>query len=154
MEGAVLPARTGEENAPIPGAAQMAQTGVNIAAGTGAVQPSLTGTELAAGEEGDESNDNEATYSGSFSDLPAITEDILGDEEMIEKYLARVGGQSYQSDIVKESGLSKSKISIVLAKMKEEGRILKIRKGKENIIRLVIKEKVPADNPVNSEIKQ
>lgn len=151
-EGA--PVRTGEEIAPIAGAAQLAQTGVNIAAGTGAVQPSLTGIEITADGEGDESDDDETTYSGSFNDLPALTEDILGDEEMIEKYLARVGGQSYQSDIVKESGLSKSKISIVLAKMKEEGRILKIRKGKENIIRLAIKEKVSTDNPVNSEIKQ
>ncbi len=72
--------------------------------------------------------------------LPPITEEILGDEEMIERYLIKFGGQAYQSDIVTESGLSKSKISIVLAKMKEDGRILKIRKGKENIIRLVKKE--------------
>ncbi len=72
--------------------------------------------------------------------LPPITEEILGDEEMIERYLIKFGGQAYQSDIVTESGLSKSKISIVLAKMKDDGRILKIRKGKENIIRLVKKE--------------
>ncbi len=62
--------------------------------------------------------------------------EILGYEEMIERYLAKSGGQAYQSEIVKEIGLSKSKISIVLAQMKENGRILKIRKGKENIIRL------------------
>lgn len=67
------------------------------------------------------------------------TIEFLGDEEMIEKYLLKQGGQAYQSDIVKDSGLSKSKISIVLSKMKEEGRILKIRKGKENIIRIVKK---------------
>lgn len=71
--------------------------------------------------------------------LPSIDEEILGDEEMIERYLIKFGGQAYQSDIVTESGLSKSKISIVLAKMKDEGRILKIRKGKENIIRLAKK---------------
>ncbi len=70
-----------------------------------------------------------------------MTTEILGYEEMIEQYLTRCGGQAYQSDIVKESGLSKSKISIILAKMKEDGRILKIRKGKENIIRLVVKDK-------------
>jgi len=70
---------------------------------------------------------------------PEYLREILSDEEMIEKYLVKIGGQAYQSEIVKESGLSKSKISIVLAKMKEEGRILKIRKGKENIIRLTPK---------------
>ncbi len=71
---------------------------------------------------------------------PELTREILSDEEMIEQYLVKFGGQAYQSEIVKESGLSKSKISIVLAKMKEDGRILKIRKGKENIIRIVPKE--------------
>jgi len=72
--------------------------------------------------------------------FPDLTREILDDEEMIEKYLIKFGGQAYQSEIVKESGLSKSKISIVLAKMKEDGRILKIRKGKENIIRMVPKK--------------
>lgn len=66
--------------------------------------------------------------------------DIVWGEEMIEQYLDRSGGQAYQSDIIKESGLSKSKISSVLAKMKEDGKILKIRKGKENLIRLNIKK--------------
>ncbi len=64
-------------------------------------------------------------------------EEDLEYEEMIEQYLLRSGGQAYQSDIVKESRLSKSKISMVLAAMKEEGLIIKIRKGKENLIRMV-----------------
>ncbi|MCZ7361779.1 MAG: hypothetical protein O8C58_00305 [Candidatus Methanoperedens sp.] len=71
---------------------------------------------------------------------PELMREILSDEEMIEKYLVKFGGQAYQSEIVEQSGLSKSKISIVLAKMKEDGRILKIRKGKENIIRIVPKK--------------
>lgn len=89
----------------------------------------------------DEAVQTGAEYSGSMKDLPSITEDILGDEEMIERYLIKCGGQAYQTDIVKDSGLSKSKISIVLAKMKDEGRIIKIRKGKENIIRIVTIQK-------------
>lgn len=63
----------------------------------------------------------------------------LSDEQMIERILIKSGGQAYQSQIVKECGLSKSKISTVLAKMKEDGHIVKIRKGKENLIRLVLK---------------
>jgi len=77
----------------------------------------------------------------TMNGLPPINEEILGDEEMIERYLIKFGGQAYQTDIVEESGLSKSKISIVLAKMKDDGRIIKIRKGKENIIRLVTNKK-------------
>lgn len=80
--------------------------------------------------------EEEAVQSGPNTDLPPITEDIPGYEEMIERHLKKCGGQAYQSDIVKESGLSKSTISIVLSRMKDEGRILKIRKGKENVIRL------------------
>lgn len=72
--------------------------------------------------------------------LPYSPEEFLSDEEMIEKYLTRCGGQAYQSDIVKDSGLSKSKISIVLAKMKDDGKVIKIKKGKENIIRLAVKK--------------
>jgi hypothetical protein len=129
--GAVTPATMG---AP-------AQTGVDIAESAGEVQPAQTVVGIASEEEEDQTDEEEETYSGNFNELPDITEDILGDEEMIEKYLAKVGGQAYQTGIVKESGLSKSKISIVLAKMKEEGRIIKIRKGKENIIRLVTNKK-------------
>ncbi len=70
---------------------------------------------------------------------PLLNEEFLGYEDMVERFLMKSGGQAYQSDIVKESGLSKSKISVVLAQMKEEGRVLKIRKGKENIVRLVKK---------------
>ncbi|MBC2698178.1 MAG: hypothetical protein HF976_12225 [ANME-2 cluster archaeon] len=69
--------------------------------------------------------------------LSPIATEVLEDEEMIEQILIRSGGQMHQSEIVKLSGLSKSKISIVLSEMKEDGKIIKIKKGKGNIIRLV-----------------
>ncbi len=91
-----------------------------------------------------EFKEGEATETGgvdaSLKQPPDLTEEFLGYEDMIERFLMKSGGQAYQSDIVKDSGLSKSKISVVLAQMKEEGRVLKIRKGKENIVRLVKKE--------------
>lgn len=79
-------------------------------------------------------NDNPVSSHG------ATAEDIVWDEEMIQQYLTRSGGQAYQSDIIKESGLSKSKISSVFAKMKDDGKVIKIRKGKENLIRLTVKK--------------
>ncbi|MBW6517529.1 MAG: hypothetical protein K0A89_03395 [ANME-2 cluster archaeon] len=63
--------------------------------------------------------------------------EILADEEMIENILVKAGGQEYQSEIVSKSGLSKSTISILIKKMNEEGKVIKIKKGKGNIIRLV-----------------
>ena len=80
-------------------------------------------------------------FGSEIPQLPQAEED-LEYEEMIERYLIRSGGQSYQSEIVNEIKLSKSKISLLLASMKEEGRILKITKGKENLIRLVRKDPV------------
>jgi len=71
---------------------------------------------------------------------PATTE-FLEDDELVEQILKKSGGQEYQSEIVKQSGLSKSKISIVLTKMNDDGKVIKIKKGKGNIIRLV-KEKL------------
>jgi uncharacterized membrane protein len=65
-----------------------------------------------------------------------LTMEYLEDEEMIIKILIKHNGQAKQSDIVTETGFSKSKISNVLAKMKEDGDIEKIRKGKSNLIRL------------------
>lgn len=69
--------------------------------------------------------------------ISPMAPEFLNDEEMIEKILIKSGGQMYQSEIVKMSGFSKSKISIVLSKMNEDGKIIKIKKGKGNIIRLV-----------------
>jgi len=69
--------------------------------------------------------------------LSELAKEDMEDEEMIKQFILRSNGQAYQSDIVEHSGLSKSKISMVLSKMKEDGMIIKIRKGKENLIRLV-----------------
>ena len=71
-----------------------------------------------------------------FTPDPDLTMEYLEDEEMIIKILIKHNGQASQSDIVKETGFSKSKISNVLTKMKEDGDIEKIRQGKRNIIRL------------------
>ena len=65
--------------------------------------------------------------------------DDLEYEEMIENILINSGGQAFQSDIVTMSRLSKSKISVTTSEMKNKGKIVKIKKGKENLIRLVNK---------------
>lgn len=82
-----------------------------------------------------EDHDNESIYETNGT-APMPSKEILSYEEMIEQYLIQTGGQAFQSNIVKELGLSKSTISNLLADMKEKGRIIKIKKGKENLIRL------------------
>ncbi len=68
--------------------------------------------------------------------LPAFLAGIDSYENEMEKLLSDAGGTAFQSDIVNATGLSKSAISIVLSRMREEGKIVKIRRGRENLIRL------------------
>ncbi len=60
-------------------------------------------------------------------------------EEKITQFLLRSGGQASQSDIIKEIGLSKSRVSTILSQMKEKGQIIKIKNGSGNLIRIVKK---------------
>ncbi len=60
----------------------------------------------------------------------------MSDEEKVIRYLEEAGGQMFQSDLVRKTGFSKSKLSMVLSGLKDKGVIIKIKKGKENLIRL------------------
>jgi hypothetical protein len=80
-----------------------------------------------------------STKSYKASIFNSAPPEILDDEEMIKQILVKAGGQEYQSEIVSKSGLSKSRISILIKKMNEEGKVIKIKKGKGNVIRLVNK---------------
>ncbi len=60
----------------------------------------------------------------------------LSDEEKVIMFLEEAGGQMFQTDLVKKTDFSKSKLSMVLSDLKDKGTILKIKKGKENLIRL------------------
>ncbi|MDD1745524.1 MAG: winged helix-turn-helix transcriptional regulator [Candidatus Methanoperedens sp.] len=71
--------------------------------------------------------------------LENIAIEELKYEEKIERFLLRSGGQASQSDIIKELGLSKSRVSTILSQMKEKGQIIKIKNGSGNLIRIVKK---------------
>ena len=68
-----------------------------------------------------------------------IAEDLKY-EEKIERFLINSNGQAAQSDIINEIGLSKSRVSTILSKMKEKGQIIKIKNGNGNLIRLANKK--------------
>lgn len=68
---------------------------------------------------------------------PAVTdEELLSDEARVEQLLADHGDRMKQVDIVDATGWSKAKVSTLLTEMAEEGRISKLRIGRENIITL------------------
>ncbi|WP_440010452.1 DUF7343 domain-containing protein [Halomicrococcus sp. SG-WS-1] len=60
----------------------------------------------------------------------------LTDEGRVDDLLRRNGGRMKQSDMVEETGWSKSKVSRVLSRMEERGNINRLRVGRGNIVYL------------------
>jgi DNA-binding transcriptional ArsR family regulator len=70
--------------------------------------------------------------------VPRLSEaDLLSLEERIVKLLRANGGEQFQSEIVRVLGMPKSTVSSTLNDLHRRGMIQKIRKGRENLIRLV-----------------
>jgi|GEM_PF-199938 len=63
-----------------------------------------------------------------------IDEELLSDEERVERLLERNGGRMKQATIVKETGWSNAKVSQLLSAMAEDDRVDKLRIGRENLI--------------------
>ncbi|MDY6964589.1 MAG: hypothetical protein SVM80_01290 [Halobacteriota archaeon] len=67
----------------------------------------------------------------------AVEEEIIiSDEEKIKRLIMKMGGEMYQSDIVIETGFSKSKVSNLVTKIQRDGEAEKIKIGRRNLIRL------------------
>ncbi|WP_126661522.1 helix-turn-helix transcriptional regulator [Haloterrigena salifodinae] len=67
---------------------------------------------------------------------PLTDEELLTDEDRVVKLIRENGGRMKQVNIVEETGWSKSKVSMLLSDMEEDGTISKLRVGRENIISL------------------
>jgi hypothetical protein len=73
-------------------------------------------------------------------DDPPVTlseTELLSLEERIIQLLKTSGGEQYQSEIVKNLGLPKSTVSATLNDLHKRGIIQKVKRGRENLIRLV-----------------
>jgi predicted Rossmann fold nucleotide-binding protein DprA/Smf involved in DNA uptake len=73
------------------------------------------------------------------------------DEDRVVRLLEDNGGRMKQVDIVEETDWSKSKVSMLLSEMEEEGEISKLRVGRENIISLSGHEPDAAGSPFDEE---
>jgi uncharacterized membrane protein len=78
-------------------------------------------------------------------------EQLLSDEDRIVKLLEDNGGRMRQVSIVEETEWSKSKVSMLLSEMEEDGEISKLRVGRENIISLAGQEPAAAGSPFEDE---
>jgi uncharacterized membrane protein len=68
---------------------------------------------------------------------PLSEEETAGIEERIIRLLEASGGEQHQSEIVKALGLPKSTVSTALNTLHRNGVVQKVKKGRENLIRLV-----------------
>lgn len=82
------------------------------------------------------------TESGAESE-PEEDLSLLSDEERVERLLVDSGGRMRQADIVAETGWSDAKVSQLLSAMADEGRVEKLRLGRENLISLPDDEDEP-----------
>jgi hypothetical protein len=78
-------------------------------------------------------------------------EKLVSDEDRIVNMLEANGGRMKQITIVEETDWSKSKVSMLLSDMEDEGKISKLRVGRENIISIAGKEPEAARSPFESE---
>jgi uncharacterized membrane protein len=92
------------------------------------------GTDPPAATDTAASTTDGGTADATADDEPEIDEELLSDEERIERLLERNGGRMKQANIVKETDWSNAKVSQLLSSMDEEDRIDKLRIGRENLI--------------------
>ncbi|EMA52221.1 helix-turn-helix transcriptional regulator [Halococcus salifodinae] len=78
-------------------------------------------------------------------------EELRSDEEVVRSLLDENDGRMHQSEIVSETGWSKSKVSMLLSEMADEGDLSKLRVGRENIVSLDGHEPEAAGSPFDEE---
>ncbi|MEF8862229.1 MAG: hypothetical protein V5A40_10810 [Haloarculaceae archaeon] len=124
------------------------RSGVLGGAGTAATEPGDDGDGggTAATAEGAGSTGGEPAPGPSIPD-----EELLSDEDRVMGLLDVRGGRMKQVEIVEETGWSKSKVSMLLSEMAEEGEISKLRVGRENIISKKGMEPEAAGSPFEDE---
>jgi len=100
------------------------------------------------GPDGPSAADAGATQPQGSAAAPAVSEEeLLSDEDRVRKLLEENGGRMKQVRIVDETEWSKSKVSMLLSEMEEDGELSKLRVGRENIISLSGHEPDAAGSP-------
>ena len=85
---------------------------------------------------GSASGDATSDESSDSVGAPLAEEELLTDEDRVVDLIRDNGGRMKQVNIVEETGWSKSKVSMLLSDMEDDGTISKLRVGRENIISL------------------
>lgn len=92
-----------------------------------------------------------STQTDTASPSPVPEEELLSDEDRVLRLLEDHGGRMKQVNIVEQTDWSKSKVSMLLSEMEEEGQISKLRVGRENIISISGEEPEAVGSPFDDE---
>jgi uncharacterized membrane protein len=92
-------------------------------------------------------SDETAAVAGTEDDTPDPVEREQTDREKVVEMLGANDGRMRQAAIVNNTDWSKSKVSMVLSEMEENGEITKLRVGRENIVSLQGDEPEAAGSP-------
>ncbi|HET7324628.1 MAG TPA: helix-turn-helix domain-containing protein, partial [Halococcus sp.] len=111
-----------------------------------------TSSASATDDTAETANPTETSENGTTPPEPAISDvDLRTDEDRVTALLEANGGRMQQGAIVEETGWSKSKVSMLLSAMEAEGRLSKLRVGRENIVSLSGHEPDAARSPFEDE---
>jgi uncharacterized membrane protein len=128
LAAGLLARRRTDDAGPEPGPASMGGDGGPPGADGSAADQNATANGSGAGAT--------AAAGGDPIDEAGEETELLSDEERVERLLEENGGRMKQANIVSETGWSNAKVSQLLSAMDEDGRIDKLRIGRENLISL------------------
>ena len=103
------------------------------------------------GEDADDGATASQASDGSRTATPPAEPEIVSDRDRVKTLLSENGGRMKQVRIVNETDWSKSKVSMLLSEMEDEGEISKLRVGRENIVSLSGHEPDAAGSPFDDE---
>jgi uncharacterized membrane protein len=120
---------------------------------TGRLGGSKNGGTATGSVQASSDSDGGAEASGARATPAAAVpdEELLTDEDRVLQLLDENGGRMKQVTIVEETDWSKSKVSMLLSDMQDDGQISKLRLGRENIISLSGQEPDAAGSPFEDE---
>jgi uncharacterized membrane protein len=138
--GSLLGGDTGPESSAEAGAASDGEDATSGSASTAQSSASDAGESASGTAGGGPGADESAPAAGAADATGGETEEpdlsLLSDEERVEHLIERNGGRMRQADIVDKTGWSDAKVSQLLSAMADEGRVEKLRLGRENLISL------------------
>lgn len=87
-------------------------------------------------QDNSQNSENPSSGTAPANTTPTIIEqeNLLSSEEQILALLDACEGRMWQQDVVTETGFSPAKVSRDLSKLEADGKIARVRKGRENIV--------------------